>query len=125
MVNLTDKMRIIQMHLSGRSNREIAGDLGLNRKIVDKYVARYQAAQETITADGMSPLFARYLRATRKGSRGTDTRTPLSPRRDLVVLGEQFDGLQLLFPRVHLLPPNRDGLGQVFVSIPMALVPTS
>ena len=103
MVSLTDKMRIIQMHLSGRSNREIAGDLGLNRKMVDKYVARYQAAQETIA---------------RKGSRGTDTRAPLSPRRALVVLGEQFDGLQLLFPRVHLLPPNRDGLGQVFVSIP-------
>ena len=73
MVNLTDKMRIIQMHLSGGSNREIAGDLGLNRKMVDKYVARYQAAQETITADGMSPTFAGYPRATRKGSRGTDT----------------------------------------------------
>ena len=73
MVNLTDKMRIIQMHLSGGSNREIAGDLGLNRKMVDKYVARYQAAQETITADGMSPPFAGYPRATRNGSRGTDT----------------------------------------------------
>lgn len=35
MVNLTDKMRIIQMHLPGKSNREIAGDLGLNRKTVD------------------------------------------------------------------------------------------
>lgn len=55
MVNLTDKMRIIQMHLSGKSNREIAGDLGLNRKTVDKYVARYRAAQETITADGAPP----------------------------------------------------------------------
>lgn len=38
MVNLTDKMRIIQMHLSGKSNREIAGDLGPSRKTVDKYV---------------------------------------------------------------------------------------
>ena len=55
MVNLTDKMRIIQMHLSGKSNREIAGDLGLNRKTTDKYVARYRAAQETITADGAPP----------------------------------------------------------------------
>lgn len=34
------------------------------------------------------------------------------------VFDEQFDGLQLLFPRVHLLLPNRDDSGQVFVSIP-------
>lgn len=29
MVNLTDKMRIIQMHLSGKSNRGIAAELDL------------------------------------------------------------------------------------------------
>ena len=35
MVNLTDKMKIVPMYLPGKSNREIAGDLGLNRKTVD------------------------------------------------------------------------------------------
>ena len=35
MVNLTDKMRIVPIYLSGKLNREIAGDLGLNRKTVD------------------------------------------------------------------------------------------
>lgn len=34
MVNLTDRMRIATMYLPGKSNREIAGDLGLNRKTV-------------------------------------------------------------------------------------------
>lgn len=52
MVNLTDKMRIVQMHLSGKSNRRIAAELGLNRKTVDKYVSRYEAALAVITADG-------------------------------------------------------------------------
>ncbi len=55
MVNLTDKMRIIQMHLSGKSNRGIASEMGLNRKTVDRYVSRYEAAQAVITADGAPP----------------------------------------------------------------------
>ena len=52
MVNLTNKMRIIQMHLSGKSNRGIAAELGLNRKTVDRYVSHYEAAQAVIMADG-------------------------------------------------------------------------
>ena len=44
MVNLTDKMRIVQTRLSGKSNRGIAAELGLDRKTVDKYVSRYEAA---------------------------------------------------------------------------------
>ena len=67
MVNLTDKMRIIQMHLSGKSNRGIAAELGLNRKTVDRYVSRYEAAQAVITADGAPP--------------DEDERAALTPRR--------------------------------------------
>lgn len=52
MVNLTDKMRIVQMHLSGKSNRDIAAGLGLNRKTVDKRASRYEAALAVMTADG-------------------------------------------------------------------------
>lgn len=54
--------------------------------------------------------------------RGREARMPELPYRrggTHVVFDEQFDGFQLLFSRVHLLPPNRDGLGQDFVRIPL------
>ena len=52
MVNLTDKMRITQMHLSGKSNREIAGDLGPSRKTVDKYVTETTVCDKRGSATG-------------------------------------------------------------------------
>lgn len=52
MVNLTDKMRIIQMHLSGKSNREIVGDLGPSRKTVDKYVVETTVCDKRGSAIG-------------------------------------------------------------------------
>ena len=45
MITLADKMKVIQMHLTGYSNRKIARELGVNRKTVGKYVAEYEAAQ--------------------------------------------------------------------------------
>lgn len=57
--------------------------------------------------------------------RGREARMPELPYRrggTHVVFDEQFDGFQLLFSRVHLLPPDRDDSGRVFVSIPMCRV---
>ncbi len=55
MITLADKMKVIQMHLSGESNRGIAAELGVNRKTVGKYVAEYEAAQAVITGPGAPP----------------------------------------------------------------------
>ena len=52
MIKLMDKMRIIQMHLSGQSNRSIAQELGLNRKTIDKYVSEYVQAQTALLDAG-------------------------------------------------------------------------
>lgn len=55
MITLADKMKVIQMHLTGYSNRKIARELGVNRKTVGKYVAEYEAAQAVITGPGAPP----------------------------------------------------------------------
>lgn len=55
MITLADKMKVIQMHLTGHSNRKIARELGVNRKTVGKYVAEYEAAQAVITGPGAPP----------------------------------------------------------------------
>ena len=49
---MTDETRIIQMHLSGKSNREIAGDLGPSRKMVDKYVVETTVCNKRGSAIG-------------------------------------------------------------------------
>lgn len=45
MITLADKMKVIQMHLTGYSNR----------KTIGKYVAEYEAAQAVITSPGAPP----------------------------------------------------------------------
>ena len=45
MVNMTDGMRIVQMHLMEKSNRGIAAKLRPNRKTIGRCVSRYEAAQ--------------------------------------------------------------------------------
>ncbi|WP_302936901.1 hypothetical protein [uncultured Senegalimassilia sp.] len=50
--DLMDETRIIQMHLSGKSNREIAGDLGPSRKMVDKYVVETTVCDKRGSAIG-------------------------------------------------------------------------
>ena len=45
MVNMTDGMRIVQMHLMEKSNRGIAAKLRPNRKTTDRCVSRYETAQ--------------------------------------------------------------------------------
>ena len=55
MITLTDKMKVIQMHLTGYSNHKIARELGVNRKTVGKYVAEYEAAQAAITDPSALP----------------------------------------------------------------------
>lgn len=45
MVTLPTKLEIIQMHMTGQSNRSIAKDTGLNRKTVNKYVREYEDLQ--------------------------------------------------------------------------------
>ncbi len=78
MVNLMDKMRIIQMHLSGKSNRGIAAELGLNRKTVDGYVSRYEAAQAVIMADGAPPDAVREAAESISSARCSSRKRPLS-----------------------------------------------
>ena len=43
-----DKAQMIQMHLSGMSNRKIAQSLGVNRKTVDKYIGDYRKSQAVL-----------------------------------------------------------------------------
>lgn len=50
--DLMDETRIIQMHLSGKSNRKIAGDLGSSRKMVDKYVVETTVCDKRGSAIG-------------------------------------------------------------------------
>jgi transposase-like protein len=45
MVDLRKKLEIIQRHLAGDTNRQIARGIGLNRKTVDKYVREWREAQ--------------------------------------------------------------------------------
>lgn len=66
MITLADKMKVIQMHLTGYSNR----------KTIGKYVAEYEAAQAAITSPGAHPTrFGRWpsryrqRRHTRRGNR--------------------------------------------------------
>lgn len=48
------KLEIIQRHLAGDTNRQIARDVGLNRKTVDKYVREWREAQAAVEAAGGS-----------------------------------------------------------------------
>lgn len=60
MIKLVDKMQIIQKHLAGQSNRQIAKEVGLNRKTVDKYVSEYESAQRLLLgSDGANEDAAR------------------------------------------------------------------
>lgn len=45
MANMTDKMRLIQMHLMEKPNRGIAAKLRLNRKTIGGHASRHEAAQ--------------------------------------------------------------------------------
>lgn len=61
MVDLRKKPEIIQRHLTGNTNRQIARDIGLNRKTVDKYVREWREAQaaavrEAVEATTGAPL---------------------------------------------------------------------
>ena len=71
--------------------------------------------------DGLPMARLAFLRCGHHAETEIDLSTDLGQIQIHVVLDEQFDGHQLLFSRVHLLPPNRDGLGQVFASIPRPL----
>lgn len=54
------KLEIIQRHLAGGTNRQIARDVGLNRKTVDKYVREWREAQAAVeAADGSDPAAVR------------------------------------------------------------------
>lgn len=61
MVNMTDGMRIVQMHLMEKSTRGIAAKLRPNRKTIDRCVSRYEAAQPQSWPMGpcLAPLPAR------------------------------------------------------------------
>lgn len=52
MIKLASKMKVVQMHLRGDSNRKIARELGMDRKTVGKYVVAYESAQAAVTAPG-------------------------------------------------------------------------
>lgn len=48
MMTLLDKARIIDMHLRGMKNTEIAEDLGIHRNTVGKYVREYESHAEAL-----------------------------------------------------------------------------
>ena len=50
------KPEIIQRHLTGNTNRQIARDIGLNRKTVDKYVREWREAQAAAVRETGAPL---------------------------------------------------------------------
>lgn len=49
---MKEKFDIIQMHLSGRSNRSIARELGMNRKTVNKYVREFEDSRAVLRDAG-------------------------------------------------------------------------
>ena len=51
MINIMDKYAIIRLKERGESNRQIAKQLGLNRKTVDKYWKAYKADLERLESD--------------------------------------------------------------------------
>lgn len=50
MISLQDKSKIIGMHVKGKSNRQIARELGFSRDTVNKYVAEYDGLQAELMA---------------------------------------------------------------------------
>ena len=49
MITLKDKQKIIELHLSNKSNREISRILGLDKKTVNKYVKEFKQANQALT----------------------------------------------------------------------------
>ena len=50
MIKLKEKLEIIQLHLSSKSNREISRILGIDKKTVNKYVKEFKVASKALAS---------------------------------------------------------------------------
>ncbi len=94
MVTLDKKMLIIQQHLTGKSNRGIARDLGLDRKTVNKYVNEFETLQEVLKGVDGNPSLEDIRQATEAIIDAPTYKVRISPQRKWnAEMDEILDGI--------------------------------